>query len=245
MQRSVVSAASVQLVASLIVICLASPALAGDRAAFNAIGFSSDFRYFAFEEYGVQDGSGFPYSTIYAVDLPADKWVSGAPFTARLEEDGAEMGKARSEASKKAGATLDKLGLSVPADVIALNGDGETFDGKSLSFGRPGFGTDGPRDIRKLTLETFPAAAPADVPCADYTDSPTLGFSLKLDGAEIYKDAKLPASRGCALDYKIYGVVEPFQFGPDAPPSVAIVSVYPFGYEGPDRRFIAVPLEKK
>ncbi|MGE6786024.1 DUF2259 domain-containing protein, partial [Ensifer adhaerens] len=38
----------------------ASPALAGDYAALQPIGFSADGNVFAFEEYGVQDGSGFP-----------------------------------------------------------------------------------------------------------------------------------------------------------------------------------------
>ena len=45
-----------------------SPAIAGDTAELNILGFSGDSSIFAFEEYGVQDGSGFPYSTIYVID---------------------------------------------------------------------------------------------------------------------------------------------------------------------------------
>ena len=51
--------------------------LAGDRALIDLIGYSEDGRIFAFEEFGIQDGSGFPYSNIYVVDLPADKWAYG------------------------------------------------------------------------------------------------------------------------------------------------------------------------
>jgi predicted secreted protein len=44
------------------------PALAADTAALSILGFSRDQGVFAFEEYGIQDGSGFPYSNIYAID---------------------------------------------------------------------------------------------------------------------------------------------------------------------------------
>ena len=50
-------------------IAFAGPALAGDRAVIDFIGYSADSRYFAFEEFGIQDGSGFPYSSIYIIDL--------------------------------------------------------------------------------------------------------------------------------------------------------------------------------
>jgi predicted secreted protein len=47
---------------------LAVPAAhAGDYAYRDILGFSSDGKSFAFEEYGVQDGSGFPYANIFVV----------------------------------------------------------------------------------------------------------------------------------------------------------------------------------
>ena len=46
-----------------------TPAVAGDRAMIDFIGYSQDMRYFAYEEYGVSDGVGLAYSTIYIVDL--------------------------------------------------------------------------------------------------------------------------------------------------------------------------------
>ena len=69
MTRNAVTKATALLAASL---AFAAPASAGDRAQFNPIGFSEDGRYFAFEEFGIQDGSGFPYSNTFIIDLPAD-----------------------------------------------------------------------------------------------------------------------------------------------------------------------------
>jgi len=236
-----VLAGSALLAASLLL--PAVPAFAGDRAAFAPLGFSPDGRYFAFEEYGVQDGSGFPFSTIYAIDLPADRWIAGAPFAARIDSEDASLATARAEAKRRAGPALEALPIEVPAELLALNGDGETADGRTLAFGTPGYGLEPPQDVRTLSLETFPATTPG-TRCADYTSAPTLGFALLLDGAEIHRDATLPRSRGCALDYRIYGVVAPFQAGLRIPGAVVIVSVYPFGFEGPDRRFIAIPIDQ-
>ena len=241
MRLNVVPAASALLAASLFA-ALVVPAQAGDRAGFYALGFSADGRYFAFEEYGIQDGSGFPYSNIYAIDLPADKWVPGAPFSVRVDADDASLAMARQQAMDLAQPTLDTLSLAAPAELIAHIGDGEPDDGQVLSFGTPGYGLAEPQNVRTLSLDTFPLAA-SGITCADYTDQPTEGFALQLDGVEIYRDKALPKSRGCALGYRIHAVVTPFQGGLQEPATVAIVSVYPFGFEGPDRRFIAVPID--
>ena len=238
MRRNAVLAASALLAASL-----SAPALAGDRALVDFIGFSGDGRYFAFEEFGIQDGSGFPFSTIYVIDLPADKWVAGSPFSAKLEDDGAPVDKVRQQSRALAAGVLEDLAVNEAADLTALNGDGEIGDGKTLSFGTPGYGLSEPQNSRTLVLETFAADTPG-TPCADYNAVPTLGFALSLDGVELHRDTTLPKSRGCALDYRIYGVVEPAQLGGSVPGAVAIISVYPFGFEGPDRRFIAVPLNQ-
>jgi predicted secreted protein len=51
----------------------------------------------------------------------------------------------------------------------------------------------------------------------------------------------LPKSRGCPVDYRLYAVVAPFQ---QLAPRIAFVSLYRYGFEGPDRRFLAVPLDR-
>jgi len=98
------------------------------------------------------------------------------------------------------------------------------------------------QDERLLTLKTFPLQSSED--CDLWFDTPSQGFELTLAGSEIsaviHRDETLPKSRGCVLDYRLYAVVIP---GLDAPQGtgVAIVSYYPGGFEGPDRRFLAVP----
>ena len=73
-------------------------ALAADGAEFNAIGYSPDSRYFAFEQYGVQDGSGFPYWQVFVVDLKTNEWVKGAPVRVVLENEQAKLSAARDKA---------------------------------------------------------------------------------------------------------------------------------------------------
>jgi predicted secreted protein len=214
---------------------LLTPALAGDRAAIALLGFSEDGRYFAFEEYGVQDGSGFPFSNIQVIDLKADNWVPGAPFKARIDDESAALADARGKAAIQAKGPMEDAGISVPAEFIALNGDGEPMDGKSLAYGGAGYGLDSPRDVRVITLETLPLPAPKG--CPEQPDTPYMGFALQQSGVELHRDSSIPASRTCPVDYRIYGIVAPF----GGEPSVAIISVYSLGFEGPDRRFIAVP----
>lgn len=230
--------ATVLLAANL---ALAAPALAGDRAMIDLIGYSSDNRYFAFEEFGVQDGSGFPFSTIYVIDLPADKWVGGSPYRAMIENESASEADARAKALGMAGAKLKQLKIAEPAEWIAMNGDGEAGDGTSLSFGSPGYFFNDPQGEYELTLKSF--SAPGDN-CSGMVEDPQ-GYALTLNDngevRELHRDKSIPASRGCVMAYRIHGVVAQ-PVGGTVQGGVAILSVFPFGFEGPDRRFIAVPL---
>lgn len=246
MRRNVVPAASARLAASLGFALLAAPALAGDAAAIDPIGFSADGRYFAYEEYGVQDGSGFPYDSIFIVDLIEDKWV-GTPVRARIDDESASLDAVRQKALAEARPQLDKLALTVPARPLLMNADDEVAtSGMEASFGMFGDGLDAPRDPFTLKLETF--ASTTTEPCASYgMEDPVQGFALTLadsagNAAEIYRDTAVPASRGCVSDYRIHAVMSPFPFGVSASPLVAVIGVYSLGFEGPNRRFVTVPV---
>jgi predicted secreted protein len=243
MTRHVATGGTARLAASAALLALmVLPAAAGDRALIGYLGFSEDGRYFAFEEFGVQDGSGFPYTNLYVIDLPADAWVSGSPYRVTIEDESGDVEDARHMALERAKAKLDDLAISVAAHPIAVNGDGEDIgDGHSLVFGDPGFGLEPIQNPRELTLEPIPLKSNLD--CSIIEDE-VYGFTLTLDGKQVYADkGPLPASRGCALDYRIYAVVRPAEwFFGGTPRTVAIISSYPFGFEGPDRRFLAVPI---
>lgn len=246
MRQHVAPAVSARLAASLAVALLASPALAGDAAAIDALGFSADGRYFAYEEYGAQDGSGFPYASVFLVDLIEDKWV-GTPIRVRLDDESATLNAARQKALTDAKSMLDKAALTVAAQPLLMNADGEVgADGLEASFGLWGNGLDDPGDPFTLKLETFPSTTTE--PCASYgMEGPVQGFALTLvdsagNAAEIHRDTAVPASRRCVSDYRIHAVLSPFPFGVSASPLVAVISVYSLGFEGPDRRFVTVPI---
>jgi len=243
MRLNVVWAASALLAASVF---SAAPALAGDAANFDPIGFSEDGRLFGYEEYGIQDGSGFPYDTIYLVDLITDEWV-GSPIRVRLDDETATLPAARAKAMAEAKAMLDKAALVLPAEILLMNANGEVgANGTEVTFGLFGNGLDEVRDTFKLSLSTF--ASTSTEPCASYgMDGPVRGFALTLadadgNGAEIHRDDAVPASRGCVSDYRIHAVVTPFPSGLSSSPMVGVISAYSLGFEGPDRRFVTIPI---
>lgn len=224
---------------------LASPALAGDRALIDLIGYSEDGRYFAFEEFGIQDGSGFAYSSIYVVDLSTDSWVVGTPVREQAEDEAVSLSQVRAEVRSQAAETIEGFGVDVPAQFVAMIGDGAPGDdGQTLRFGSPGYGPGEVSGDYELRLSSIPATAAA--PCTEWFSTDPMGYELVIadNGSErlIHRDQDpLPRSRGCPVTYRIYGVALPFQAG-SIGDAVALVSVYPSGFEGPDRRFIAVPL---
>jgi predicted secreted protein len=226
--------------AALALMMMTAPAIAGDRALADFIGFSENGRYFAFEEYGIQDGSGFAYSSI---DLSQDAWAPGSPYRYRSDDEAETLARARSEAAAMAAGKITELGITEPADVIALNGDGEASDGLTLAFAQPGYFPGETIDEYVLTLDVFDAETAED--CSAYTGEPGKGYGLSIVGEdgmhELHRDAgMLPKSRGCITTYRLYAVVTP-QYASPRQIGVAIISTYPVGFEGPDRRFLAVP----
>jgi len=223
---------------------VSAPAIAGDRALADFIGFSDGGRYFAFEEYGVQDGSGFAYSNIYVIDLSTDTWVAGSPYRYQADDETETLARARSEASAMAAGKIAELGITEPADVIALSGDGEISDGLTLHFAQPGYFPGETFDEFTLKLEVFDGETSED--CTVYTMEPGQAYALTItdkDGVdhELHRDEGiLPKSRGCITGYRLFAVVTP-QYASPQQSGVAILSMYPVGFEGPDRRFIAVP----
>jgi predicted secreted protein len=226
---------------------LAWPAAAGDMALADFIGFSADYRYFAFEEYGVADGSGSAYSTIYVIDLAEDRWAEGSPFHNEGVEDSQTLAETRGKAMAAAKAKLAELAIEQPAQIAALSGDGVIGEASTMRFGFPMLNEPGATTgDYMLELESF--ELPETAECNEEAPAGPSGYALSLkgDGAtrELHRDIRLPQSRGCPSGYRLYAVV--FPYGDSVVEhAVAIVSSYPRGFEGPDRRFLAVPLGMK
>lgn len=247
MRQSVVQAVSVRLAASFLAL-FAAPAFAGDAANFTPLGFSADGRYFGYEEFGVQDGSGFAYSNIFILDVAEDKWVGGSPFRVRLEEESPTLAGVRTLAMGQAAKALADLDVTEPAIIAAMHADGQPVaDRKTIMFGAPGFGLNEPDDSAKLSLSTFPSTS--TVRCVeDFGFEKPVGFALELEPSDrapvlIYRDESVPASRNCTVDYQLSAVVGPVNWAWNNRTPVAIISVFSQGFEGPDRRFIAVPIK--
>jgi len=232
------------LLLSLLASLLAAPAFAGDRALIDYVGFSEDHRYFAFEEFGIQDGSGFAYANLYVVELASDSWVLGTPIRVQADDENESLADIRAEARRQAQSHIEGFRIAVPVETIALIGDGvPDNDAQSLDFGLPGYEPGAVSGRYSLSLSSFPASAVS--PCQDWFGMEPKGYQLQLvvDGAErlVHRDETLPRSRGCPFTYRLYGVVMPFMAN-SLDNALALISVYPGGFEGPDRRFLAVPL---
>lgn len=222
------------------------PAMAGDRALINFLGYSPDSRYFAFEEYGELDGVSLAYSRIAIVDL-ATGGFPGSPIYKEADEDAQRsLPEIRAAAAAAAKEPLALFKIAVPVEIQVLSGDGVIGPASEMRFGLPGYAlTPGATD-GDYTLSLTAFNLPMSALCEEKIDRPGLGFALSLSGdgptRELHRDAaSLPEWRGCPLGYRLYAMVTPFGSNNGLSAGAAIVSAYPFDFEGPSRRFIVVP----
>ena len=225
-----------------------APLRAGDAAERAIFGFSPDGRWFAFEEFGIQDGSGAPYAYIYIVDLDLDRWASGTPVRVRLDNESNNqppLSAARREAAAKAAPILKALGISEPGIVLGANPPTEVNQEAYQLTVREHYNLTGPENKLTFNLQIFDADG--GEPCPDPEQKPK-GFALTVARGfeprhELHRDTSIPATRGCPVGYGISDII---RFDPDttgkAPRLVALVHVYLTGFEGPDVRFLAVPV---
>lgn len=236
------------IVASFVIILSSADIFAGDYAALNFIGFSKDGKYLAFEEYGTQDGSGFPYSNIYFVDTTKNSYAAPA-VKVRLDNEAATESQARTRANRNAAANLRKLrivagntGSLVVARLLTdLSVEKEPLKfevGKSQSLNFTDY-----RNSNYFENEYNLTLAPSEVKntvCNTYTDQPIYKFELTLKDNRkettkiLQRDASLPSARNCPLDYSVQNV-----YVYDNKIAV-FLNVFTIGFEGPDMRFLVV-----
>jgi len=218
-------------------------AFAGDTASVEILGFSAAGSVFAFEEYGVQDGSGFPYANRYYIDTANDRFLDGTPIRIRLDDESAELAAAREQA-RTAGEAI------VPASELGAN-RGFTAGWNAV--------TEYSADPHRISVNPRPVFPPIDpalefrleevrlenpTRCADQGD--IVGFRLLKvatgDGGRtqlIHEDEAIPESRRCPLGYRIGGV-QTFHPEGGAPVFAVMIAVRQVGFEGPDHRWVAV-----
>ncbi len=232
-----------------IVALTAGPLKAADAAERAILGFSPDGRWFAFEQYGVQDGSGAPYADIFVIDLDLDQWADGTPIRVLLNNESdnqPRLSVARATAEAEAAPVLARLGIGEPGIVLGSNPPTEVNEEAYQLTVYEHYNLKGPEHELSFNLQTFDAEGAE--PCPDPAQKPK-GFGLTVArGFErrhvLHRDSLIPASRGCPVGY---GIADIIRYDPDptgkSPRIVALVHVYRTGFEGADVRFIAVPVK--
>ncbi len=222
-----------------------SAARAGDVAELEILGFSQDGGVFAFEEHGVHDGSGFPYSNRYYIDTETDKFLPGTPIRVRLDDENASLDSARKQARDKGEAVVGQAELSANRGITAgLNPVTELSADRfrMVVNPRPIFSpVDRPLEFRldEIAMNNLPGMEGCN------SHGEINGFRLfKIeaeDGGQtklLHEDKSIPQSRGCPNGYAIGGVQTFAMEGLSA--FAVLVSVRQYGFEGPDFRWIAV-----
>lgn len=214
---------------------------AGDFADREILGFSPDGATFAFAEFGVQDGSGFAYANVYVIDVASDSWVSGTPIRVMHENEDETLANVREEARQRALPWLTRYGIEPGGRVVVSNPASElSADPHQVRF-LTDFYANWPDHVWTLTLTPVPLPEP--VGCENL--GPVAGFRLELgnwlgETRTLHEDTALPGSRGCPQDYAIADVVTHTDDGGGEAAMVVLLNVIRQGFEGPDRRFLAV-----
>lgn len=225
-----------------VVSALPFAALAGDQADREIIGFSPDGGTFAFEEYGVEDGSGFPYSNVFIIETDTDEWVAGTPIRVRLEDDdSATLADARAQARSEAQPLLDGRQIEPGHNLLVSNPITEvSADPHEVRFvTHPHLDASTSGWTVSITEKELPATG-----CPDDLGGPFQGFTLTLtdpDGnaSTLHDDDRIPSSRKCPMRYGVSDVITAYPEG-GPPVLVILVNMFPLGFEGPNRRFLAV-----
>ena len=235
------TASPLALSTALLALALATPAVAGDTANLNILRFSADGRTFAFEEYGIQDGSGFPYANRYYLDVDNDDFLPGTPVRVLFEDETKPLYAVRAQAGEQGNAILTNQELQQnPGFLAGFNAVTELSADpyRMLVSPRPVFPSiDQNMEFR---LEEFALKGPDH---CDDASNPTKGYRLTAIHADgrtetLHEDTAIPESRGCATGYRIGGV-QTF-FGPgDRLAFAVLITVQRQGFEGPDHRWIA------
>ena len=222
-------------------IMLPASSFAGDVADREIIGFSADGGYFAFEQYGYQDGSGFPYSEIFVIDTERNAWVGGSPFEVLIKDEKGSLEEARTQSRTKATALLSEHGINVQGRILASNPVTELSANPKRVEVNPESNVANIVPPILVKLRTFSLESPL---CRTFTQDPILGFQLTIGqkgqrAATVHKDDRIPKSRGCPLRYAIRDVIRYRRRNYTV--YIVLISVFQHGFEGPDVRYIAVP----
>ena len=239
------------LAGALVVALAAAIPLAAHAAEFartEILGFSKDGSRFAFEEFGIQDGSGFPYSSIYVIDTDTDSWLPGSPFRRIDEVDDsqpldfdAELERTRARNRAEAQPLLDEAGIAGRGATLAHNPATERLVDPFRMEAMPLPAAPKIGEPIILELAEYPLEAGTFCPSGM---GQTQGFRLTLahegNTRVLNDDTSLPKSRGCPLRYRIERLVVHRESDRAPAHFAVIVLMEVIGFEGAGGRYLAI-----
>lgn len=214
---------------------------AADFAYMVPIGFSKDGSSFAYEAYGIQDGSGFAYSKISVLDTRSGNDVEGSPVDTGPEAEATLLEEVRGMTKSKAAELIEAHEITEPPRLLAAQPFGDDLEFKNrLDIAIPGYHPlDPPIDRIALQLNIIPLER-SEPWCDD-------AVSLQLQYLSAYTTTILGEHKSegeSAPCVKGYGFHTLYMFEHhEQRPAMAVISVYQHGFEGLDRRFIALPVQ--
>jgi predicted secreted protein len=239
---------------ALFVLAISATAVqAADGAQSRAIGFSPDGKYFAFEQYGIQDGSGFSYSDIFVIDIAANEWVKGSPVRVLDESEESNIDTARAKAMAGIKPVIDALNVTSSYDTLLHRPFTDfTNDRRKVRFARwysSTADTGAYEFLGSFELEVKDVALPVPAECTETDIAMPVGLEVTVKNLKtgttksIAKDSAIPKSRNCPHAYDIEAIFAPSAYNMPNDPVVALIGTYSRGFEGSNRRFIALPIE--
>lgn len=192
-----------------------------EKSSYVFYGFSDDLKYCAFETYGTYDGSGFPYSNIYFIEVDKNKFAANP--VALTSQNYNDLKRVRAANMKKADSLFKKFKINKSnIGKLVIN---TPKDSHNCSF--------------KINAKTYGLKLIEKKAGKSTFNYDTKIFDLKLvkpgnKETSLQKDTVLPKSRGEALGYGIKSV---YSKGNKV---VVFVEYSKTGFEGPDYRQIAV-----
>lgn len=216
---------------------------AAEFAEVRPIGFSADGAVFAFEEFGVQDGSGFPFANRFFIETATDSFLPDSTVRVVIDDEEKTVAEARAAAAGQSSDLEEKYGfLANPGVIAAFNPlselDGDAHQLRYLPMSVV------PEFFRTYTARLTETALSSSGPCDAMTET-KLGFRLEITEVEgepvsilLHEDTSLPKSRSCPTTYRLGGVITHYADGIWT--HAFLVLFQSFGFEGEHGRWIAV-----
>jgi predicted secreted protein len=204
-----------------------------DMAELHVLGFSTDAKYFAYQQYGITAGEGAAFAELYIVEVQANRQAR-APIIHRNADD-RQLNAVRQQNLQQAQTLLRQYGITNAGELLVsrLPHDLSVEPHKvSFAVGKPLINA--PKQIYSLNL----SQKLSSVDCGDigYGRIFTLKLTNEATGQsiELHSDRNLPSERGCPIRYRIQDVYVYNEH-------VAIVlNLFQLGYEGDRMRYMLV-----